>query len=379
MPRLQSRYVIISHIGWFICFVLLAGCAKKITERSLPFKNIGPASDRHVVQMTGASRTDSLQILYLGCGHLVMQFKDEIISIDPYFSIQPFTPGKKIKTNTVDYTKWLQAVGRHKMDLKKTKSIWLAHSHYDHMMDLPFMMEKNHFTDSLKIYGSEDGTRTFTNFKNVLSRYQVLAESQVFVPNAAATPTPIAAGKNIEVLPIRSDHAPHFKFLGITFHLMKGRVKRKYFEDHYDDVRDKTKKSQWREGATYSFLIDFKTGTRIDYRVFVQTSGSHFPLGKPPEGLLKQRPVDVALLCLASSNYAKPYPVEIMQYLNRFSSPKYMFIHWEDFFTRGSFDNYKLVRLTNFRKIARRLTKSTISLNPANDVMPQPGTMVVVK
>jgi hypothetical protein len=68
-----------------------------------------------------------------------------------------------------------------------------------------------------------------------------------------------------------------------------------------------------------------------------------------------------------------------MQYLDRFSTPKYIFIHWEDFFRRGSFNNYKLVRLTNFRKIDKCLRKNQLTLNPKDDVMPQPGTMVVVK
>jgi hypothetical protein len=378
MLPITSRYLI-RHSVCLLCLALLSSCAKRITEHSLPFKNIVPSTDRHVLHTAGPSTSDSLNILYLGCGHLVLQYKNENIVIDPYFSIQPFTPGKKIKTEGADYQQWQQALSQHHVDLQKSKSIWLAHSHYDHTMDLPFMLEKNHFTDSVKIFGSADGTRTFTNFQKIIAQYQVLTEKQVFVPNATTVPASIPAGKNIEVLPIRSDHAPHLKILGIPIHLMKGRVKEKYFKKHYDSTRDKTKKSQWREGATYSFLIDLKTGANIDYRVFVQTSASHFPLGKPPEALLKQRPVDLALLCMASSNYAKPYPVDIMQYLDKYASPKYMFIHWEDFFTRGSFNNYKLVRFTNYRKIDKRLRRNNITLSPADDVMPQPGTMVVVK
>jgi hypothetical protein len=362
-----------------LCLALLSGCAKKITKHSLPFKNIMPTKDWHPMQVAGPSGRDSLNILYLGCGHLVLQFKNESIVIDPYFSIQPFTPGKKIKTDSVDFNQWKMTLARHSVDLKKTASVWLAHTHYDHMMDLPLMMEKNRLADDTKIYGSDDGTHTFTNFQNIISHYQVLTKQQVYVPNSAIVPPFIQAGKSIEVLPIRSDHAPHAKVLGIPIHLMKGYVKKKYFEKHYDSAFDRTKKKHWREGETYSFLIDFKTGTTIDYRVFVQTSASHFPMGKPPEALLKQRGVDLALLCLASSNFVRPYPVEIMEYLNEHSSPRYMFIHWEDFFKHGSLNNHRLVRFTNYRKINRRLVKRDLSPDPATYVMPQPGTMVVVK
>jgi hypothetical protein len=378
MLPIQSRYVTHALTG-LLCLALLSGCAKKITEHSLPFKNIMPTEDRHPLQLAGGGAgRDSLNILYLGCGHLVLQFKNESIVLDPYFSIQSFTPGKKIQYNKADSLQWAKTLKRHHVDLKKTKSVWLSHSHYDHTMDLPLMME-NHFTDSVKIFGSDDGTHTFTNFQNIISHYQVLNKHQVYVPDRATVPPFIKTGKTIEVLPIRSDHAPHARVLGIPIHLMKGYVKKKYFEKHYDDLGDRTKKKQWREGETFSFLIDFKTGATIDYRVFVQTSASHFPLAKPPKALLEQRPVDLALLCLASSNYAQPYPVEIIKYLDQFSSPNYVFIHWEDFFTRGSFNHYKLVRLTNFRKIHKRLTKKEISLDPATDVMPQPGTMIVVK
>jgi hypothetical protein len=362
-----------------LCLALLSGCAKKITQRSLPFKNIMPITDHKALQLAGGGAgRDSLNILYMGCGHLVLQFKNESIVLDPYFSIQPFTPIKKIRYNQADSLQWAKTLTRHDVKLTKTKSVWLAHSHYDHTMDLPLMME-NHFTDSVKIFGSDDGTHTFTNFQDIISHYQVLNKHQVYVPDRPTVPPFIKAGKTIEVLPIRSDHAPHARVLGIPIHLMKGYVKKKYFEKHYDDPADRTKKKQWREGETYSFLIDFKTGATIDYRVFVQTSASHFPLGKPPKALLEQRGVDLALLCLASSNYVKPYPVEIMQYLKEYSTPQYMFIHWEDFFKRGSFNNHKLVRLTNFKKIHRRLVKHDLSPNPATHVMPQPGTMVVVK
>lgn len=377
MRSAPSRYVI---CYWLLVVYgcLLAGCARKITERSLPFCDIVPKKDRHTLT-TGSSQSDSLQILYLGCGHLVMLYKDEAVVVDPYFSIQPFTPGKKIKSHVKDYQQWKQAIQRHQVDLSKTTSIWLAHTHYDHTMDLPMMIENKHFTDSVRVFGSEDGPRTFTNFPKIKSQYNTVSKSQVYIPDSPTVPNQIKTGKHIEVLPIQSDHAPHAKFLGITFHLMKGNVREKYFQKHYDSSTDRTKKKQWREGATYSFLIDFKTGDHIDYRVFVQTSGSHFPKGKPPEALLKQKPVDVALLCLASSNYAKPYPVQIIEYLDRFAPTKFMFIHWEDFFSRGSFGHYKLVRLTNFRKIHKRLKRANITLNSTDDLMPQPGTNVVVK
>jgi hypothetical protein len=115
----------------------------------------------------------------------------------------------------------------------------------------------------------------------------------------------------------------------------------------------------------------------IAFRFFIQTSGSHFPLGKPPEDLLKDRAVDVAFLCAASANFVKPYPVDI---LNTLKPKRTVFIHWEDFFREPlDFDGARFVRLTNFRKFNRRLKRNGYELNKENYVMPRPGTLITVK
>ena len=362
-------------LKWFLLSILITSCAKEISDKTFPSNKIIPNSKHVALSIPG--KASDLKILYLGCGHLVIEYQQEIVVVDPFFSIQPFAVFKKIKSNESDFDTYRAVLNEHQVDLSKTKSIWLAHTHYDHMMDIPIIDNKGLIPAQATIYGNEFGDEILQNFPKVKSQYKTLLPDQVYNPFVPAGPIPdsIPAGQHITILPILSDHAPHWRFLGINIHLMKGKIKGEYFRKKFTTSDDQTKKGQWREGCVYSFLVDFITNGKIDYRVFIQTSSSHFPLGLPPPELLEQHPVDLALVCLASANYLEPYPVEILKVLN---PVKTIFIHWEDFFIRTAFEKSKLVRLTNFKKLDKLLKERGFNLDPENYVMPRPGTMISI-
>ena len=328
----------------------------------------------HVHHLAINHQGSPIKKLYMGCGHLIIEYNGEMIITDPYFSIQPFSLTKKIKTNLVDYEKYKATLTQHSVDLTKAKSVWLAHTHYDHMMDIPLLLSQNKLTKKAIIYGNEFGDDILQNFVTPQQYYTILPK-EMFIPGKANSTHWFDSTASIRVLPIFSDHAPHMKILGMNIHLMQGKLKGNYFRDYLTTPEAKTNKNQWREGTVYSFLVDFVKANKIEYRIFIQTSASHYPLGSPPLSLPGNKPVDVAVLCLASSNTVKPYPTEILQQLN---PKKVVFIHWEDFFISSTFNHYKLVRLTNFKKIDKRLRKSKLALDPANYVMPQPGTMITI-
>jgi hypothetical protein len=362
-------------LKWFLISILFTSCAKEITDKTFPSNKVIPNSKQVALSIPG--KTSDLKMLYLGCGHLVIEYQQEIIVVDPFFSIQPFSLFKKIKSNTADFDTYRVALNEHQVDLSKTKSIWLAHTHYDHMMDIPMMAEKSLIPVQATIYGNEFGDDILQNFPKLKSQYKELLPNQVYDPLVPAGPIPdsIPASQHITIRPILSDHAPHWRVLGINIHLMKGKLKGEYFKKKFNAPESKTKKGQWSEGCVYSFLVDFIVNGKIDYRVFIQTSGSHFPLGLPPPEILEQRSVDVALVCLASANYVEPYPVEILKVLN---PDKTIFIHWEDFFIRTAFGKNKLVRLTNFRKLDKLFKGAGFKLEPENYVMPRPGTLISI-
>jgi hypothetical protein len=364
------------HAPFFGCFALAlffltTGCSKKINHRTFPASEIIPSANTHPLDIDG--KKEPVQILYLGCGHLAIRFHQEIILIDPFFSTQGFTKSK-ISSDSIAFKKYKKILATHAFGLSTTKSLWIAHTHYDHMMDIPLLLKTGTVPSAAAIYGNAFGDDILKNF--ITTQYHPLDTSEVYDPENSTGGKWFNASSSIRVLPIRSDHAPHYKFLGIPIHLMLGDINPLYFESSLKEPYDKTKRNNWKEGVTYSYLIDFMHDERIDTRIFVQTSGSHFPLGMPPAEELKKRQVDVAFLCVASANYVKPYPIQVMDTLK---AQKTIFIHWEDFFRDPLDFNARFVRFSNFRKLHRRLAKSGYPITKDRYVMPRPGTLLTIQ
>ena len=124
--------------------LLLMACAKPISR--FPSNQIIPRSPQHHLAIN--HQGSPIKMLYMGCGHLIIEYNGEMIITDPYFSIQPFSLTKKIKTNLTDFEKYKVTLAQHSVDLTKTKSVWLAHTHYDHMMDIPLLLSQNKLTNN---------------------------------------------------------------------------------------------------------------------------------------------------------------------------------------------------------------------------------------
>ena len=92
--------------------------------------------------------------------------------------------------------------------------------------------------------------------------------------------------------------------------------------------------SGWIEGEVYAYLLDFMdaTGTKVEFRVYYQDSGTDAPVGfpwggnAPPDG----KGVDVALICVGGdTEYLKQHPEGII----KATRPSFLLLgHWENFF-----------------------------------------------
>lgn len=91
----------------------------------------------------------------------------------------------------------------------------------------------------------------------------------------------------------------------------------------------------WKEGNTLSFLIDFldpATDAPV-YRVYYQDAPTSPPVGLPPQEVLAEKRVDLALLCVGTYDRVDNAPTSALQAL----SPRYALGgHWEDFFRPAS-------------------------------------------
>ncbi len=315
---------------------------------------------------------DSINIYYTGCGGYLIKDGESAIMIDPFLSnITPMllVRCKKLKSNSDKINSFFTHVFKNKKDLNGIiKAILVAHSHYDHLADVPHIFNENINTDTTKIIGS-------ITTKHLLSKYNI---SSIAIGNTNYT-TDIQcdgeAGKQgflwieknkIRILPILAEHAPHL--LGMKFLSKK-------------KLTQPPKKKPLRgrdlpEGENFNYLIDFldKEG-KVKLRVFSNAgSACNANVGFPPKELTNKRKIDILFLCVASFSEVSDYPTAITDSLK----PQFILLnHWENFFKPyGSLDpkKPKTVPGTCIKKFIKILDKA----KPKPEyVFPMPLTEVV--
>jgi hypothetical protein len=320
----------------FLVTIFLTGCGtspgklKKLTSNKITYQNTRTA-------VTLSEPTEKkIAVQYLGCGGLYLVKNGEGILIDPFFSNQKigrlgasFIGGgirgrKKLSSNQSMISEGMR---RMENDLGKTqgnvKAIFTAHSHYDHLMDVPIVFKR--LEQSPMVYLNQSGFNTCYNVVDT-SKMKVL-EKNMMTREVSRPPIELttASGK-IQVYPILAEHNPHFKYIKAY-----SGAHTKPIED-FDSLNNKTRGNDWLEGNTFSFLIDYlDEAGRIDLRIFVQSSSCNSPAGIPPLSLLNGRPVDLAFLGVASYHFSPDYPCAL---LDSIKPKEVVWIHWEDFFRK---------------------------------------------
>ena len=122
----------------------------------------------------------------------------------------------------------------------------------------------------------------------------------------------------------------------------------KFFNGDYDEVPRKVKKAtDWKEGQTLAYLVDFMEGKMISKRIYVLSGGaSEGPIGFINNiETLKGKKIDLMVMCAASHENVNNYPQRILS----LHQPTYvMAVHWEDFFENYfSVAHNKPVRMNN--------------------------------
>jgi L-ascorbate metabolism protein UlaG (beta-lactamase superfamily) len=287
---------------------------------------------------------------------IIEQDGDAIIT-DPFFSNQKWTKvWGKVQTDPELFETWKSRV-QTQASKGMVKAGLVSHTHYDHVMDLPSLLQAHYFPNMQVVYGNSYLPQMMVNFAKEGSRIETIKPGEW-----------VEVTSKIRFLPIKSEHAPQTKR---KLH-MNGSFDAEYFKDQLTWSNEKLKTKKWTTGTTYSFLVDFIQGDTI--RFFIQTSASQYPAGRPPKEELAKKKVDVAVLCYASTLNVTDYPKAIVSELN---PSKLIIVHWEDFFRRpDSDDDVKLLRKTNPGKARKRF--DALGKKPNFFVMPKPGTKIQI-
>lgn len=312
---------------------------------------------------------------YLGCGGFYIRHNGQAIMIDPFFSHQSFMRigrsivlGGKIrsKPREIDYGKRMIKDSLRLSDGQlgnELKGIFSAHGHYDHLMDVPFIYHE-WSGERADVYVNSSAKITCANVISASRLHDV--EKIASVRNQKGDSVEFSNGQSsIRVYPIFADHNPHSR----NIKLFTGSAVKP--PERFKTYSDKTSVNNWLEGQTLSFIIDFVNVDSVSYRMFIQSSTCQFPNGIPPESLLKEKSIDLAILGVASYHFSEnTYPCEFLQTLQ----PKeLMFIHWEDFF-RKLRQPTKAVKTND---VARFFT-DIFSKCKMDYSMPLPGSVITI-
>ncbi|MCJ8272829.1 MAG: hypothetical protein MJK04_25960 [Psychrosphaera sp.] len=317
-----------------------------------------------------------IKIQYLGVSGYLITYDGHKLLLGPSFT----NPGYgtlassllsgELKANHKLIEKLYPDTGKNSADAnqKGIEAILVGHSHYDHLLDVPYIMKN--FIPSAKAYGSNTMKSLLLSKDidedNIVALNDYVSDNKHHEDNNWQS---VNSGR-IRFVAIKADHAP------IVFNhvFANGRYKG-------DRLHKKLDFLDWKLGETYAYLIDFmdKDGN-IDFRIHYVDTSSPPPNGFLPDELLNEKRVDLAILCVAGFNKSALYPKEIITHLN----PKTIIAgHWEHFFGNHWVDNpsfesrsktLRVVAGSDHQKFIKRL-KAVLPAD-ATWILPRPFTTI---
>lgn len=294
----------------------------------------------------------SIQFTYLGSGGWLIAWRGRRVLTAPFFT----NPGLfRTAFGTIETDPKL--VDRFLPPVDDVESILAGHSHYDHLLDISYIATKH--APRATIYGND----TMVNLlaATLPGSRRVSLQSKAGDHQRPGEWTSLAGGA-MRVMALRSEHAPHF--FGIKL----------YCGDVLEPQSElPTKATRWKEGQTLAFLIDLlNEDGSIAFRLHYQDSASRPPFGFPPHtGGTIDRPVDLAILCVASFSQTSGYPESAIERLD----PQHLLLgHWEDFFRPRTLP-IRSVPLSSVTTFIRRM--KAVMPPSAGWNLPQPGQSFV--
>ena len=253
-----------------------------------------------------------VRLRYLGAGGLYVEWRGEAVLFSPFFS----NPGilrvpfgeRNPKEERIDS-------GLANLNLDRVGSIIVGHAHYDHLGDLPEVAEK---IPRAKIYTNANGVNFLSPWQDTVG--DVVDLSEVVnrwrpLKDRSEKPLPF------RIYPIESSHAHH---LGpICWRCNRP-------NKPWPKGKKAALLNEMWSGNDLSFVLDLldRSGEETLFRIFYQDAASNTGM---PEVLVQDSPipVDLAMLCMASSSETPGHPEDLVSSLK----PRHlMFTHYEDFF-----------------------------------------------
>ena len=309
-----------------------------------------------------------IAITYLGTAGLLIEHRGHVLLTAPFFSMPSFGQVRprliKLLRSTPRIAPDTNAIQRLlPKDADRATTILVGHGHYDHLMDVPYIA--THRAVAASIYGGP-------SVRHMLMGDSALRSDGgrrvVAIPASAAGTGEregswyYSADSAYRFMALIADHAPTYRAWKRVYTFTRGTV-----ESDLDSLPHTA--AEWKLGEPYAYMIDVLSDTRVPvFRIYFQDAPSEPPLGFPSPSLLGERPVDLAVLCAATSSNVSNTPDSLLTVLR----PLHVLVgHWEDFF-RSQTLPIQLSPGTDLEAFLKSLKRS---LPPSTDwVIPLPQT-----
>lgn len=228
-----------------ILFVILLPLGLAGAKIATIGKNIDPQALNPYILSGDASQTGDVKIHFYGTSCFTFQYKGSTLLNDPFFSNPDF-----IQLTTGRYKNQAALIKEHLKQLDSISLITITHGHYDHCLDVPAFSHL--FTTQSKLVCDQS---IFFELNEHLSS---LHSVENVTPSDASEQWIYSSDSVFRVMPVLSIHSDHF-------------LKIKLFGGSYDRPLDSLPGPvwQWKEGQTYSFVIDVLNNGNIHRRFFM--------------------------------------------------------------------------------------------------------------
>jgi hypothetical protein len=368
------------------------GCLFAACESPAPQETPDAAGSAAVPDAPALIDTSPLSIRSLGVQGFVLRRGSDVVLTAPLFTRQSaFEVGLNLPldpdTAAID-------AGMSGVPLANIRAIVSGHAHYDHFIDVPHIMSQ---ASNATAYTNLTGRHMLAALAPdrpgcsnaqptpMLPRSRVIAVDDPLAsyvdytncPDAKPAGAPLqgrwmpVAGSNVRLMAVCSMHPAQIG----PYHFGEGSV-------DSDQCELPNAASGWKEGLTVAFLIDFLDADGAPaFRVFYQDAPTDAPVGHVPPSILADKRVDVALLCVGSTDSVQNHPGAIVTAL----APRFgLSGHWEDFFQDAS----SMPRPIPLLDLSGYVQRATAALPPPADaalmidgspsfnrhVLVQPGT-----
>lgn len=306
--------------------VFAGGCLSLIPVQY----SVEPIPDVYGCESRLCADSDQVRVEYLGVSGFTIAYRGRVLLTAPLFSNPNFDDSKPHWMHWLWHSPNIHSdsslVDRLLPQTADSASmIVVGHGHYDHLLDVPYVARAHARTAT--IYGSPTVRHMLMGDSTLRANGRRVVAIEKSDVGTFERPGRwwYSPDSTFRIMALEANHAPTIRIPGFRMTFANG------FVDHDLDALPKSAED-WKLGEVYTYLIDVldHATARPRLRIYYQDAPNSAPKGFPPASVLAERPVDLAILCVATARNTRPVSPDSLLNLLR---PKWVIAsHWESFF-----------------------------------------------